>query len=161
MLYPDMLIKHEINEVSITCFDKPCKKRDISTLLAYMERYHFFTSALKYTTWDKIHPIMHIDDFETIYMNFINFIYSKIDMGKIHDITLGCFRMPKDYYRKMEKNYGNHFIHFYPFDKINNEIRYNKYIEDYMITFVKEWISNANIYKVRLLLWIRDTLTPF
>ena len=73
-----------------------------------------------------IDPILDIDNYKTVYGDFIETLSESIDLRRITDISAGCFRMPVDYHKSMCRGYGGHFIHYYPFETSGKQVRYSK-----------------------------------
>ena len=48
-------------------------------------------------------PVILVNDWEKIYMRFVDDIFSEIDGKKLADLTLGVFRMSKDYFNRIRK----------------------------------------------------------
>jgi spore photoproduct lyase len=53
----------------------------------------------------RIDPILDCKDFENRYFNLFREIFEKIPEKAIHSISMGAFRMPKGFYKKIEKQY--------------------------------------------------------
>lgn len=49
-------------------------------------------------------PIIYTNDFENIYKKFFEYIFKRLDLKRIHSITVGNFRIPKSYYKRFKKN---------------------------------------------------------
>ena len=50
-----------------------------------------------------IDPVLYIKDWEKIYSDFISDIFNEIDQAKLLDVTLGVFRMNKDYFNRIRR----------------------------------------------------------
>ena len=50
-------------------------------------------------------PLIYIEDYQTHYQNLIDQIGSCIDLNRLHSVSLGSFRMPKDFYKTIVKLY--------------------------------------------------------
>ena len=48
-------------------------------------------------------PVIFIDNWYEIYLEFISEVFSVIDSDKVEDITLGVFRMNKDFFNRIRK----------------------------------------------------------
>ena len=51
----------------------------------------------------RIDPLIDCEDFSTRYQNLFQDIFSQIPREKIHSVSLGTFRMPTTFFKKMEK----------------------------------------------------------
>lgn len=85
-------------------------------------------------------PIINIKNFEKEYKDMIEYTFSNIDSEKILDISIGTFRISKDYMKRMRKNRKNSLILNFPFVCKDNVYSYDTNRADYMISFVKNEI---------------------
>jgi len=88
-----------------------------------------------------IDPVLEIEDYTAVYGNFIKRLDETLDISKVSDISVGSFRMPSDYYRRMVSSYGNHFLHYYPFEKREKQVRYTQSVESKLIDSVVKPLS--------------------
>ncbi|BBE31323.1 deoxyribodipyrimidine photo-lyase [Tepiditoga spiralis] len=98
-----------------------------------------------------IDPILKIDEFERIYSEFIEYLFQKIPANKIKDLSIGVFRMPLDYLKRMRKSSDN-FIVYYPYENINGVYTYSKEEKSYMINYVKKelnkYIDKEKVFEI-------------
>jgi len=89
-----------------------------------------------------IDPILYIEDWETIYGEFISNIFNEINHTKLIDVTLGVFRMNKDYYNRVRRR------------ETKSDLFYEKYsIENNLVTVpIKD--------RKRMIKTIREQLVP-
>lgn len=57
-------------------------------------------------------PVIFIDNWYEIYLEFISEVFSVIDSDKVEDITLGVFRMNKDFFNRIRKRDPKSDIYF-------------------------------------------------
>lgn len=50
-------------------------------------------------------PLIYIEGFEEVYADFFDNIFTHIKLQNLHSVTLGTFRLPTDYFRKIVKLY--------------------------------------------------------
>ena len=50
-----------------------------------------------------IDPVIDMQDWNKIYSEFFLFLFQKIDPNKLYDITMGTFRMNKDYFNRINR----------------------------------------------------------
>jgi spore photoproduct lyase len=50
-------------------------------------------------------PLLYSDDFEELYEHFFKQVFSAIDMPQVHSVSLGVFRLPKGFHRKLVRMY--------------------------------------------------------
>lgn len=62
-------------------------------------------------------PIIATEDFETIYNAFFQNVFAKVDLQRVHSVTLGEFRLPQSFFKNMhalypdEKLFNNDLTH--------------------------------------------------
>ncbi len=44
-------------------------------------------------------PLIYCDDYAQRYLALFDTVFARLDPARVHSVTLGCFRMPKDYFR--------------------------------------------------------------
>jgi len=84
-----------------------------------------------------IDPVIKIDNFESIYKNFIDYLKQNIDFNKV-SFSVGAFRMNKDFLKKLRKIHLSE-VTWYPFEIKNNEARYKN--EKYLIEYVAKHLK--------------------
>ncbi|MDN5342262.1 MAG: hypothetical protein PWP28_1137 [Oceanotoga sp.] len=90
-----------------------------------------------------IDPILKVDNFEEIYKNFIKQVSENLDLNKISDISLGVFRMPKDFLKKIRK-FSDSDIIYYPYINEKNEKTYDKKDKEEMIKKIQHYLFLCN-----------------
>lgn len=50
-------------------------------------------------------PLLYSDNFDVLYERFFNQVFSAIDMTQVHSVSLGVFRLPKGFHKKMVRMY--------------------------------------------------------
>jgi DNA repair photolyase len=86
-------------------------------------------------------PLIYTKDYANEYNDLFNTIFSKIDPDLTHSVSLGTFRLPKDYFRKLEKLYPDEKLFASPLTEENNSISYPVEIRDDMLGFCKDVIT--------------------
>ena len=72
-------------------------------------------------------PILFVDEWQQIYQNFFTYIFSEINASELSDVTLGVFRMNKDFFNRIRKR------------EPKSDLFYDQYaFEDGIITIPKE-----------------------
>ncbi|MBS9776372.1 MAG: radical SAM protein [Fusobacterium sp.] len=85
-----------------------------------------------------IDPLIYKKDFKKIYGEMIFEIFEKIDRDKIIDVSIGVFRVSKDYLKKMRKQNPNSKILYFPYENKEGVYSYSEEITKNMIEFVEE-----------------------
>lgn len=86
-------------------------------------------------------PLIYTKDYANEYTGLFNDIFSKINPEFTHSVSLGSFRLPKDYFRKLEKLYPDDKLFASPLVEKNNSIGYPTEIHDDMLEFCKDIIT--------------------
>ena len=71
-------------------------------------------------------PILLIENWESIYFEFIDEVFSKIEVNNLRDVTLGVFRMNKDYFNRVRKS------------ELRSKLYYMDYINEAGIVTIKK-----------------------
>lgn len=97
-----------------------------------------------------IDPLIYSDNFEKNYSQMIEYLFNEIDKEKVIDISIGVFRISKEYLKKMRNQNQNSEILYYPFECIDGVYTYSDKTKSYMINFIKEqflkYIDERKIY---------------
>ncbi len=86
-------------------------------------------------------PLIYTKDYARKYSELFNALFSKINPELTHSISLGGFRLPKDYFRKLEKLYPDEKLFASPQEEENNNIGYPENIRNEMLDFCKDIIT--------------------
>lgn len=97
-----------------------------------------------------INPLIYSDNFEKNYSQMIEYLFNEIDKEKVIDVSIGVFRISKEYLKKMRNQNQNSEILYYPFECIDGVYTYSDKTKSYMINFIKEqflkYIDEKKIY---------------
>lgn len=138
--------------VAISLLPQPVIDQFESGTPSLAKRIHHINQLLAagYRVRLAIDPIIDIEDAVRIYKGFANELGSSIDLSLVSDVSTGCFRMPTDYYKNMCRGFGEHLIHYYPFETIEKQVRYSKARESELIESVtdplKQYMDESRIY---------------
>ncbi|HIF50187.1 MAG TPA: DNA photolyase [Thiotrichaceae bacterium] len=86
-------------------------------------------------------PLIYTKGFANEYSELFDRIFTKINPELTHSVSLGTFRLPKDYFRKLEKLYPDEKLFASPLTEENNSISYPVEIRDDMLGFCKDIIT--------------------
>lgn len=87
-------------------------------------------------------PILKINQWQEIYEEFINNVFNQLPKDQICDVSLGVFRVPKDYLKIMIKNRPDSYLLNYPFNIDNNVCSYDSSLSDEMILYLYKMIKS-------------------
>ena len=96
-------------------------------------------------------PIIKIDSWENVYSEFFNYVFSKIDTQNLLDVSLGVFRMPSDFLKRIRKSRHDSELIFYPFENIGGTCTYTNHDTESLIGFCKSQVEG---YIDKNKLWI-------
>ena len=80
-------------------------------------------------------PLIFVRDYQVQYHELIEKIFSSVDPDLIHSVTIGTFRLPKEFYRTLENLYPDSQFVAQPFVLSNGTVTYPKSVE----TDMKGW----------------------
>lgn len=85
-------------------------------------------------------PLIYTKEYSQEYAELFNDIFSKTNPELIHSVSLGGFRLPKAYFRKIEKLYPDEKLFSSPLEEEGNNIGYPSEIREDMLGFCKDII---------------------
>lgn len=95
-------------------------------------------------------PIIYTRDFDDIYSRFMDKVLAEIDLTKVRDVSVGTFRVSKEYLKTMRKAEPNSAVVNFPFENTNGYCSYpseiNKKMVDYVKSRLNEVISDERIF---------------
>ena len=98
----------------------------------------------------RLDPIIDCQDFETRYENLIKDIFSTVSPESIHSVSLGPFRLPDPFFKKMEKLYPEEALFAGKLEKRGRSISYPEDIEKQRIEFcqkrVEDWLPREKVF---------------
>ncbi|MGB4435754.1 MAG: spore photoproduct lyase family protein [Defluviitoga tunisiensis] len=84
-----------------------------------------------------------------IYKEFLEYLVTKIDINLINSITVGVFRIPINYLRRM-KSFSNSPISFFPYETVEGVASYPKDLKEemlnYVVLFLERYFNRDKIY---------------
>lgn len=86
-------------------------------------------------------PLIYTKEYANEYRELFNNVFSKVKEEHLHSVSLGSFRLPKDYFRKLEKLYPDEKLFASPLEEENNSIGYPAEIRDDMLNFCQDIIT--------------------
>ncbi|MPQ43083.1 SPL family radical SAM protein [Clostridium tarantellae] len=96
-------------------------------------------------------PMLYISNWKNHYKSLVEATFNEIEKEKILDVSIGVFRVSKDYLKKMRKQRPYSIILNFPFETTNGVSSYSTHIEkdmkEYMCNEIKKYIPEEKIYK--------------
>lgn len=93
-------------------------------------------------------PIMNIEGFEKEYRLFFEQVFQKINLELVHSVTLGSFRLPKPYFKQLQKNMLSK--HLLAPLQLDQESHFSYQRKDEMLSFCRsqilKWIPSNQLF---------------
>ena len=71
-------------------------------------------------------PVLLVDNWYEVYTGFFDQVFSKINVNRVTDVTLGVFRMNKDYFKRIRKRYTRSDIYYMDYSVEGNTMVVNR-----------------------------------
>ncbi len=95
-------------------------------------------------------PLIYAKGWRGFYKEMIEKVFSEVPAEKILDISIGVFRVSKDYLMRMKKQRSDSVILNYPFKSVDGVCSYDKKLAQDMVCYiydlVKKYIAEDKIY---------------
>ena len=88
----------------------------------------------------RLDPILDCQDFEKRYAELIEDIFSHLPEKAVHSISLGPFRLPEPFFKRMEKLYPEEALFAGNFEKRGRSISYAQQLEKERIGFCRKML---------------------
>lgn len=85
-------------------------------------------------------PLIYHSGFETDYAGLFTRVFSNLDVEKIHSVSLGSFRLPKSYFRKLSSLYTQELLFASPLEDHEGVIGYKSGIKAEIMQFCRDQI---------------------
>ena len=83
-------------------------------------------------------PLIYTEDYERQYAGLFEKAFNLLDVNRIHSVTIGAFRLPKEMYERMYRLYPEEKLFSGPLDLNHGTITYPKQMEDDITHFCAE-----------------------
>lgn len=94
-------------------------------------------------------PMIYDDNYSEQYAELFSTVFSRLDKSKIHSVSMGVFRLPDPFFRKMQKLFPEEKLFAAKIKKTNGMVSYGIDLEEKMITDCEKLLLNYipdNIY---------------
>lgn len=98
-------------------------------------------STLQEIGWNvgiRFDPVIWHEDYQLNYQKMVEAVFNKLDADKLDSVTLGGFRLPKEFYKKMVQLYPEEWLFSAGLDESEGMIAYKQSIESEMLDYVAE-----------------------
>ncbi len=83
-------------------------------------------------------PIIYQTGYQQQYQRLFEQVFSKINLDQLHSVSLGVFRLPESYFKKVHKLYPEERLFVSPFDHQQGMVSYKKELEQEIMTYCSE-----------------------
>ncbi|MFI3138031.1 MAG: DNA photolyase [Methylococcaceae bacterium] len=80
-------------------------------------------------------PLLYVTDYQTVYADFFAQVFARIDVTRLHSVSLGVFRLPTGYFKKMHKLYPESRLFSGPLEQTAGMVSYQAELEQEMMQF--------------------------
>jgi len=96
-------------------------------------------------------PMIYCPDWKTEYGKMMDRITSEIPMDRIHDVSVGSFRLSEDYLKSMRRNMPCSAVVQYPYKNDNGVYHYSEKLtdemENWMVARLREFVPEERIFR--------------
>lgn len=87
-------------------------------------------------------PVIYTDNFRDEYAELFQVIFSRLDNTKLHSVSLGVFRLPEPFFRKMQRLYPEEKLFSARITKSESMISYGRQLEEELIADCESMLLN-------------------
>jgi spore photoproduct lyase len=87
-------------------------------------------------------PLIYQSGYQQQYRQLYQQVFNIIDLKQLHSVSLGVFRLPESYYKKIHKLYPDEKLFASPLEHQNGMVSYQKELEREMMAYCTEQILN-------------------
>ena len=80
-------------------------------------------------------PIIYEDNYQQHYQSLFKLVFSKINPDTLHSVSLGVFRLPDKYFKKIHKLYPEEKLFASPLESKQGMMSYKAELEEEMMAF--------------------------
>ena len=97
-------------------------------------------------------PVLRIPNWREAYKQCVEKTFERIDPGRVRNVSVGVFRMNREYFKRMKKSRDDSDILFYPYKSDGNVVTHSTLERREMTGFLKETLEQY-IDKEKIALW--------
>lgn len=87
-------------------------------------------------------PLIYQTGYQQQYRQLFEQVFAMIDLKQLHSVSLGAFRLPETYYKKIHKLYPDEKLFASPLEHRNGMVSYQKELEQQMMQYCTEQVLN-------------------
>jgi len=125
--------------LSWTLSPEPISKKYESNAPPLKSRINSIRSAIKKGWKVRVcfDPIITVNDWQSVYTKFFSDIFKKINPDQIYDVTIGVFRMNKEYFNRIKKTDINSDLYFSNYENEDGVLSLPKKYRDNVINLIR------------------------
>ncbi|MBK8814711.1 MAG: DNA photolyase [Methylococcaceae bacterium] len=85
-------------------------------------------------------PLIYQSDYKQQYQQFFDTVFTIVRLENLHSVSLGGFRLPDNYFKKMQKLYPDETIFASPLESRNGMISYRQSLESELMNYTTEQV---------------------
>ncbi len=89
----------------------------------------------------RLDPLIYCENYQEYHQQLFKQIFSHINRKKLHSVSLGAFRLPKNIFKKMVKLYPQEKLFAFGLDENNATVSYHKDLEEEMAHYCMDLLS--------------------
>lgn len=83
-------------------------------------------------------PIIYQTGYQEMYRNFFGQVFNRVKLEQLHSVSLGAFRLPESYFKKIHKLYPDEKLFASPLEQHHGMVSYQKKLEQEMMEYCTE-----------------------
>lgn len=83
-------------------------------------------------------PLLYQHDYQDQYQRLFEQVFARIDLRQLHSVSLGVFRLPEHFFKKIHSLYPDENLFASPLERQQGRVSYPKQLEQDMIGFCTE-----------------------
>jgi len=87
-------------------------------------------------------PLLYQHDYQQQYQKLFEQVFAKLDLSRLHSVSLGVFRLPEAFYKKIAGLYPDEKLFASPFEQRQGMVSYPESLEQEMMGFCGERLLN-------------------
>ena len=83
-------------------------------------------------------PLIYQTGYQAQYQRLFEQVFSKINLAQLHSVSLGTFRLPESYFKKIHKLYPEERLFVSPLENQRGMVSYQQDLEQEMMSYCTE-----------------------
>jgi spore photoproduct lyase len=90
----------------------------------------------------RLDPLIYQQDYRQQYRRLFAQLFSRLDVARLHSVSLGAFRLPRDYFRNILQLYPDEPLYAGPLAETNGMVSYREDLEHEITGFCRQELLN-------------------